>query len=445
MPQTLIAHDPFLAPLLGMGNHGTMDLHATVDVPGRLDAGQLRAALSCVGRFEPCLQGKPSVGWFRSAWVRRDDVSDDDWRVVEREVGSEEKSREEEEAFLDQAGFESRELPVEAALLHLPERDRLVLKVSHDLADGGGTKRLLYHLARCYRALSDDASWRPERRPPPPRHAWRLWRSLSPSRLTGLFMGLLDQLLSPTLMRYLFTPMEVSDGPPRRRVALLRIGRERLARLRERLPGYTVNDVLVAAYTRALASRFGDAPRQKNRVALFVSTDLRKFIPDEDRLCNLSSMKVLDFGALPLPEPAEHLRRVGEAFRRWKRRLTGLGFAVLLFPAAALTPAWIAHRLTVAFFGLGARMGACPQMLTNMGVIDEQRVDFGDGPCLEAWLVAPVARRPVLVAGASGCAGAVHLSVGYQESEVPAETIATLLETVDEELAALEAIDAGRS
>ena len=75
----------------------------------------------------------------------------------------------EETAFIDAPNLDLRVFPVELALLRVPKHNRPVVKVSHYRADGGGTKRLLYHLARCYRELPGDAAWRPERRPAPPR------------------------------------------------------------------------------------------------------------------------------------------------------------------------------------------------------------------------------------------------------------------------------------
>lgn len=165
-----------------------------------------------------------------------------------------------------------------------------------------------------------------------------------------------------------------------------------------------------------------------------VTSDLRKHLPPEEHLGNLSMLRSLPLGALPLPAPLAHLSRITELTSRWKRHGSGIGSAIWSQLLASLLP----HSLLRAALSRLFRQlihGRMPQIaLTNMGPIDDALLDFGDGPCLEARLLPPIGQPPLLLAGVTGCAGALHFSVGYRHPSPTADQVKQLLGRMDREL-----------
>jgi len=411
-------------------------LTGVVDIPPGLDADLLRAALTGVARLEPAVGACYQRGLLRGCWIVDPDPA---WEVAEHGELDEAGAAALERAWIATPHPLHGALPVAAAVLHLPDRDRLLVRVNHLLADAGGVKNLLYLLARCVRRLRDDPAWRPEPRRPSARSYWKVLAALRLARLPAMAASMLREFWAAVPRTTLSVPMEPAEHAVPRVLHLI-LEPERAARLRERWRdrGFTVNDLLLAAFGVALDRCHGADHPPGRRVAMMVTADLRQHVPTDDDVTNFSTVRFLDLGATPLPPLATYLGEVAARTARWKRSLAGVGGAVMWLGMLPWLPDPLLRlqlRLAVA---LGAWFPSCKVVLTNMGAIDAARLDFGDGPCRAARLVPPVGRAPILVTGASGCAGRVTFTLTFEDPALPEARARRLLETLDQELRGLE-------
>ncbi len=427
--------DPFAAAVDGMGDHLDTHLHVRVDVPGRLDQARLQRALAALARSVPALGGRFERRWWRSRWALDPSPT---WRIDEAQAVSA-QAAEQREAELYAEPFEPRgKLPVRLVLLHLPDHDRLLLRVSHLLADGGGTKNLCYRLAQCYRGVGEDPDWSPDLAPHP-HPLRRLLASLELRHLPAMLLGALSELFDNRPMRPMRVPMG-PQGPGTPRYRALHLPPSRVARLRARWrsQGVTLNDLAVAAFTRAVVLSFPRANAQRSHAALVATADLRQYQPPLRDVCNYSALRPLVFGRLPLPAAEDNLARVTKVTKPWKAGRTGILLGIPVIALASVLPHAALRAVLHLILGrLLTPAGACTG-LTNIGPMEAEALDFGDGPCLAARVISPLAPSPTMITALTGCAGALDFTVAYREPTLDGADAQRLIDAMDRELAALE-------
>jgi hypothetical protein len=74
----------------------------------------------------------------------------------------------------------------------------------------------------------------------------------------------------------------------------------------------------------------------------------------------------------------------------------------------------------------------------NLGSIDERKLDFGYGPCRNAFFLPPTGDPPLLLGCVSGCGGKIFMGIGYRPNAISPEVIDTILDEIDGELKLLE-------
>ena len=323
-------------------------------------------------------------------------------------------------------------LGIAAMLLRGTEGDTLAVRVSHVTMDGGGLKEALYLLANIYQRLHEDPGWAPEPNTGALRHA-------------TTDAGLLEKLRLLSKSKFEILPESDWHGPDISETGPARYVRatvepdvlKRAAAL-GRPVGATVNDILVAAYYRTLFRVLGPAPG--SRTPLMMTVDLRKHLPPGTRvaLANLSSTWTIRVPPVDSEDFDATLARVVEATREWKETDAGRANAV----ADAIGNRLIGRRALglfrkqfekVATAGDGEARGTL-QLITNIGVIDEEKLDFGDAPISDAWLLGPIVPRGVGVV-ASTYRDKMSLSHGTEFSD---SDVAVVMEVVEGTAAEIE-------
>ncbi len=427
--------DPFAPAVDGIGLIADTHLHVRIDVPGRLDAPRLLAALGALRHAVPELAARYQPGFWRARWLPDPEPH---WDLEEHHQQTSEDAARVEAALFALPFAPCDDLPLRLRLLHLADHDRLLLRVSHLIADGGGTKNLCYRLAEAYRKVGEDPSWRPA--PQRVAHPWvRLLGAFRLARLPWMLWDLLYDIAGNLSGKPMLVPMK-PPGPHTCRLADLHVNAERVARLRARWRprGVTLNDLALSALSRAVITAFPQINASRAKAALVITADMRQYMRSGDDVRNISGLRPLDLGRLPVPEPEAQLDRVVRQTRRWKAGQTGMLMSLCVASLGSLVPhAWIAGFVRLALSGLVARLGGCVA-LTNIGPIDAERLDFGDGPCLAARVAAPVAHSPMLITALTGCAGALDFTVAYREPLADPADMQRLVRAFDEELTALE-------
>ena len=415
----------------GIGRRVDLALHAVVDVPPGVESGRLQRALWCAARQDPALASHFHGHWFRSAWEVQTEPT---WEVTEHTACNEAEA----EAVLaarvaTPLVFEKR-LPVAVDVIHMPDRDRLVFRVSHLLADGGATKNVVYVVAAAYRRLVREPDWLPHAMPFHSRRPWRILQAIRWTALPRLIWAYVGEVWETLLSGYVSVPMGTGG---RMRALDLRFTATQMNRVRERwrARGVTVNDILVTSAARAMVTCF--ATPKDRRVGFISTSDLRRLLPPEDLLCNLSNLRALDVGRLPLPPPEAHLMRVHEKTSAWKQNGRSLFASVLGASLASILPDILVRQVLWGLLTFLMHPGGLRSGFTNIGEMDASRMDFGTGPAMDGWIVPPCAHSPIFISGASGCAGNVHFTVPFWDEAWPEAGVRAFLAEVEREVVGL--------
>jgi NRPS condensation-like uncharacterized protein len=437
IPSTLPTRTEDIA-LHTMAKLSVPQIHMAMDFDGEVDHGRLQRALRLLMDAEPVLGCRFAPRLVSPRWERLTDPELDTCVTLPTTEGSAEELAAREATFLGE-DLPAHEGPRLRALLlrGRPPGDRLLLAVHHQAADAGGVKELAYRLSDLYRALGDD----PDHRPVPrlgSRSLRQVYRPLLPAALPGLLHRMGRDLIDAMLpLKHLQLPMgrdmgRDMVGAPR--FERLQLSAERIARLRETTPEATINDLMCAAVFRALA-RVSEWNR-RGALRIWGTVDLRRYLPGRraDGLCNLSGFMYLNLGRELGHSYTDTVIRVKETTDRIKGLWPGLGYPIGSWLSFAPMPLGLIDASADL-----VRMCLLPWMppvLTNMGAIDDELLDFGDVSLHAAHLIVPTSHPPGLIMGLSGYRGSITFSAGHFPSALPSETLAALFQAIDDELPA---------
>jgi len=397
-------------------------IHLLMDLEGPLDPDRLFNALRLSLDAEPILGCRFVPRWIRPYWERLEKVDPAHLLKTDQTV----------EEFLG-ADFDEKRHPQIQALL-TPD-NRLALKVNHQAADAGGTKEVGYLVSRIYRKLKDDPAYRPTPNLGS-RSLKQVYRRFIPRRFFGLLGRVFRELwgnLRP------FTSMPWPSGLLKQGTPVYvfwHIEKKRLDSARSQVAELspTLNDLMVTAFLRALASHTGW--NNNGALRLTGTVDLRRYLPERRgaAICNLSSFFFLnlenDLGA----RFTDTLARVKKQIDRLKTDFFGLGFIFGGYLNSLPYPFFLSRLVVRKFFSRLQRKGNFPPAMTNMGIIDDRLLDFGSPRVSRAMLTTPVNQPPTMACGLTGFRDSLTMSMGIYESALPRAKIEDLFNLIDNEL-----------
>jgi NRPS condensation-like uncharacterized protein len=183
-----------------------------------------------------------------------------------------------------------------------------------------------------------------------------------------------------------------------------------------RSAGATVNDIILTAEYRTLYRLRAAAPGSKT--PLTISCELRRHLPPGTKtaLSNISGAWAISVSPVRDEAFDGTLARVVEATRAWKRAGAGKAVALAMPLASALMRRQglaLARKMMSKMTDGDADPGFAAG-LTNIGVIDDARLDFGAPMRVgDAWLLGPVSPT-VLILTASTYQDRLHLALGTE-------------------------------
>lgn len=388
-----------------------------VYLQGHIDEERMARAVRLTLDAEPMLRYRFVDDARRPHWEL---VEERDWSMFFRRFDRP-TSSEELFAFMTEPVPPERAPQIRVGLFR-SEDDTLCIRSNHLTMDGGGAVQYLSLLSLMYRELERTPDHRPLPNPPvrPRPHCvltgecvLRGIRALPKLRPPGAEWG-----ISPT-----------SDDLSGRAFTIRQIGPERLQGLRSyaREMGVTVNDVLLAAFCRALFT-VADPPRYHS-LRVEVPTNLRRYLPAEQArsIGDLSAVYFLNIDRRD--EGLEQtVRRVHCEIDRKKRDRSELAGILLL--ELVLIPGAFALRK------LKERSGfrVAHPVLSNLGVIDENKADFGSVPVKDVLPIGPVLYPPNVALGVTTFRQRMTLSINYCDTAVDPRTMDRLLDLILDEL-----------
>lgn len=304
------------------------------------------------------------------------------------------------------------------------QNDLMCIRSNHLALDGGGAVQYLYLLASMYCWLEVDHDPRPDMRSPQrlgPRHIIRevgilhTLRSLSAVRVPGAGWGI---------------PRE-NDDMSGKTFLVRRLGADVLGEIRSyaRGRGVTVNDILLTAFCRSLFTLC--EPHQGKGLLVEIPVDLRRHLRGEPiTICDLSAAYLIAIDRRVGEHFDDTLRRVHRMMDRRKRKRTELVEMLLLEMMLLPGPALL--RRIVRSTG----SHSAHPTLSNLGAIDDSKVDFGTAIVEDVQFIGPVLYPPNIGLSISTYRGRLSISLNYVPSASDPELVERLLDLFIRELPA---------
>jgi NRPS condensation-like uncharacterized protein len=400
-------------------------LHLVLDFAAPLDPEVLRQAMRRLLDAEPVLgcrfddSGEP-------VWRRREDLDADPGFSLVDDV----EDLEAETTKIVCAMFDIRRTAnVMVRLLRHRGGERLILAVSHVVADGGAMIMALERLATLYSGIAEDPDFRL-----PPNSASRH----SFSWLTGF--GARDKL--KVLLRDLaeiprmlqrqqgFQRSRAEfDAAERTRPALasVSVSADRLAAIdaASKARGLSRNDLLVAGFARAFIAFCRGDPGRPLRIVMPVN--LRRFAEAESRpaICNLGGIANItiepDLGA----GFGDTLDRAVREMARQRKAFMGAAnpYLARLFAAMAYARK---KRLLDRMMDKGLAKPV-PPTFTNVGRIQERRIRFAGTPPVRVALYGAPLPLPMVVVAAVEYSRTMTLTMSYDLNDYAAADVERFL------------------
>lgn len=303
-------------------------------------------------------------------------------------------------------------------LIRGPRADSLCVIINHMLCDGAGFKELLYLLSLTYTRLKTEPGYRPPRQD----------GDRSARQILGEFgfrgkLKILSQRYD--ISRHDDSIVFGLDGDRRAPFIVTHtIAQNRFlaAKAFAGQYGATVNDLLLAAYLRALRRILPG-----RTAAIQCVLDLRKFLPRQKktRLCNLTSNLVCDIGPDIGESFADTLIKVKRAMDAEKKQAACLHLIMLLETVFRVFPYGIAKYLILREYRNP------PLAMSNIGVIDHRRLSFDGTEIKSAFVTGSVKYQPFFQLALSTFHNEVTLSVAFHGTRADKEKIEGFLRSVD--------------
>ena len=315
-----------------------------------------------------------------------------------------------------------------AALLRGPSSDALAVKVTHVVMDGGALKETLYLIGEFYRTLTQQPEWRPEPNLDGLRHPVA---KAGPIEKLGSFRQS-DMTLRPSDWK-----MTVLDDRGRETYLTSTVEPDvfRSALELGKSADATANDVILTAYYRTLWRLLCVAPGAQTPI--MNSCELRKHLPPGTKTA-LSNISSAWYVSVPSPAEAERfdqtLARVAAATKEWKRNGAGRGSAIGIPIVNRLMRKKDMESMRKLLFGKASDVGQQVGGLTNIGVIDDSRLDFGaSAGVADAWLLGPVSHVAVILTTTT-YRGRLHLAVGAELAALNEELVEGIVQGTANEI-----------
>jgi NRPS condensation-like uncharacterized protein len=385
---------------------------------GRLNETLLERAVKMTLEAEPILTYRFVAHPWRPYWQR---VEEKDrascFKIMECSPSSPELSD-----FLTEPVSPSHSPQVRVGLFR-SDKDILCIRMNHMIMDGGGAIAYLALLSSSYRDLEKDPAHRPTA---------NIDRARSPRQVLRRG-GLLTAIKGLPGLQVPGPPWGIpknSDDRSGRAIMIRKIDPDRSGIIRSyaREKGVSVNDVLLTAFYRSLFI-IVDSPRNLP-LRIEVPINLRRYLPPGRSavIGNLSAVYYPTIDRRDNERFEDTLQRVHRAVEVKKKRQEEL--AEMLFIELVLLPGMFLIKGLAKF----VEFEIAHPVLSNLGIIDPEAVNFGMVPVDDVHFLGPVHFPPNVGMGVNTFQQKMTLSLTYCDTAIAPNTMDHLFELFLDEL-----------
>jgi len=407
-----------------IARYGTsnVQIQGILEFKEQLDSELLKKSVRLSLDAEPILGCRFVEDEKKSYWERFDNIDEILWYTYEEN----EQNAEAVKKFLESPLGLDGQQQVEVKLIRCSKGDTVCIKVNHACSDGGGVKQYLALLAQLYTKLSQDPNYKPPSMTGR-RDAKNYFDALGIKEPMALFNP--QETGEPPTWAFPYHGLELS----KMHVSTCRFvgqGFENIKTFaKER--SVTIGTMILTAFFRSMFNMI--LPLQGNDMEIYVTIDLRKFIPKNKKqgICNLSSMMNARIARVCEESFEETLMRVAKMVEALKNVDAGLSSAVVM---EALGRIDFSQSMGIL---KGAREQAVKSkksspLLSNIGIIPELK--FGNNSAYDCYIITPAMYAPGFMLGVSSYNDILTLVVSYYEPSTRKKDVERFLNTVKREL-----------
>jgi NRPS condensation-like uncharacterized protein len=314
-------------------------------------------------------------------------------------------------------------------------KDRFLIKISHLVCDAAGVKEIAGELSKIFNRLKDDPYFKPEPVLEDYRGFWQIVRQVPWYAIPRIVYNYMCEIYGSKFpSQSHVVPIQKVSGD-KIQLFMKHIDETQFACLKTyaKEKHVTVNDVLVTAIIRALSKTGNLEPGKALRLGMAV--DLRRYLPGKKArsIANFSSLELFNYGENVENDFESTLIRVAQKINKRKSSWLGLSTFVSTYPMLWCVPFSILKIAGSKGWEIKSSSPNSFDWLTNMGVIQKEKVDF-DGEPSTAWLLVPGCVLPMLFFGCSSYNGTLNLSWSIGPDEMNERVTQSFFDLVVSEL-----------
>jgi NRPS condensation-like uncharacterized protein len=407
----------YLYHTTGFSDH---QLHCVIQFEGRINAAVMEAAVRRLVETVPILSRVYRNHNGNSYWEDASPVRWTDLFAVTEDPEAFER-------FTCSRINEETGPQVKVCLLR-SESDSLSVLMNHMVADGAGMKQCVYLLAEVYSRLLKDPDFVPDYIIDGDRSFSGIVSGLRPAEKIRIL--LFNRKDNNQGGKYRFPMSTGAEASP------FILTREILPEVYDGIRdickqrGVTVNDVILAAYFRVLSTMLH---LDGKPLHIPIMIDMRRYLKDNrfNALSNLSSTVILRAVVRPGEDFYQTLAKVHSEMEVKKKNSLGLNTFLKLDAAFAIFKSALAYRLLARFL---KNPHIC---MTNIGVLDSEKLIFEDSPVSNAYISGSIKYRPHFQLAVSSYRDKMTFSINLYGDLKDRSKLSEFLSRMDGELKAI--------
>ena len=170
-----------------------------------------------------------------------------------------------------------------------------------------------------------------------------------------------------------------------------------------------------------------------------LTIDLRRYLPNNTTgaICNLSGMEMPVIKMEDDETFKQTLVRVKQSMDKIKSQNPGLSSAAGMELLAEMKLSTVKEMYNQQY-EQAVQMGMALPLLTNLGVIAEEPIQFGQIQAEDGYMASPIMYAPFFSMGASSYNGRLTFTIGYHAPDTSKEKIEKFLDSVANQLSEIK-------